>query len=462
MTASKIFLILSSLFFYGWWNTIYLPLILGSILFNFTITNLMSKFQKTKKHEFSNKILLQIGLLFNIGLLVYFKYMDFFIYNINTLLNYNIDTLKYALPLAISFFTLQQIAFLIDKYEGLINNKSFLDYSLFVLFFPQLIAGPIVHHKQMMPQFFNPRNKIFNKKNIMLGLLIFSIGLFKKVIIADTFAIWATSGFDNSISLNLLEAWATSLSYTIQLYFDFSGYTDMAIGAALLFNIRLPQNFNSPFKASGMLDFWKRWHMTLTNFITTYIYTPIIRSYKNLTFHKAMIATFITFLIAGLWHGASWMFVIFGGLNGIGLIINHYWKRRKIKLNKVLAWFITFNFVNITFVFFRAKDWDEAVKVLHNMFSLDDIVLPTRFEGKLAFLSNYGVEFGKFATNLSAGKDLIIWLIIAFTIILLFKNSMERLKFFKPNIINSFIFITAFTTSFYKLSGYSEFLYFRF
>jgi len=175
-----------------------------------------------------------------------------------------------------------------------------------------------------------------------------------------------------------------------------------------------------------------------------------------------MIATFITFLIAGLWHGASWMFVIFGGLNGIGLIINHYWKRRKIKLNKVLAWFITFNFVNITFVFFRAKDWDEAVKVLHNMFSLDDIVLPTRFEGKLAFLSNYGVEFGKFATNLSAGKDLIIWLIIAFTIILLFKNSMERLKFFKPNIINSFIFITAFTTSFYKLSGYSEFLYFRF
>jgi alginate O-acetyltransferase complex protein AlgI len=371
MTASKIFLILSSLFFYGWWNTIYLPLILGSILFNFTITNLMSKFQKTKKHEFSNKILLQIGLLFNIGLLVYFKYMDFFIYNINTLLNYNIDTLKYALPLAISFFTLQQIAFLIDKYEGLINNKSFLDYSLFVLFFPQLIAGPIVHHKQMMPQFFNPRNKIFNKKNIMLGLLIFSIGLFKKVIIADTFAIWATSGFDNSISLNLLEAWATSLSYTIQLYFDFSGYTDMAIGAALLFNIMLPINFNSPYKATGMIDFWQRWHITLSNFITIYIYTPIVRSFDNFSFNKAMFATVITFLIAGLWHGSSWMFVIFGGLHGIGLVINHCWRKMKVKLNTLLSWFITFNFINITFIFFRANNLGDASKVLNGMFSIN-------------------------------------------------------------------------------------------
>jgi len=331
----------------------------------------MSKFQKTKKHEFSNKILLQIGLLFNIGLLVYFKYMDFFIYNINTLLNYNIDTLKYALPLAISFFTLQQIAFLIDKYEGLINNKSFLDYSLFVLFFPQLIAGPIVHHKQMMPQFFNPRNKIFNKKNIMLGLLIFSIGLFKKVIIADTFAIWATSGFDNSISLNLLEAWATSLSYTIQLYFDFSGYTDMAIGAALLFNIMLPINFNSPYKATGMIDFWQRWHITLSNFITIYIYTPIVRSFDNFSFNKAMFATVITFLIAGLWHGSSWMFVIFGGLHGIGLVINHCWRKMKVKLNTLLSWFITFNFINITFIFFRANNLGDASKVLNGMFSIN-------------------------------------------------------------------------------------------
>ena len=441
----------------------YLPLILISILFNYTITNTMIEYDKSRRKYFSKKSLLQVGLLFNIGLLVYFKYMDFFISNTNTISGSDIELLHLALPLAISFFTLQQIAFLIDSYEGLVKEKNFLDYTIFVTFFPQLIAGPIVHHKEMMPQFANVRNKVKNYKNIAIGLFIFSIGLFKKVVIADTFAVWATQGFDVATTLNLFEAWATSLSYTFQLYFDFSGYTDMAIGAALLFNIKLPINFNSPYKATGMIDFWQRWHITLSNFITTYIYTPIVRSFDRLTFHKAMFATVITFLIAGLWHGASWMFIIFGGLHGLGLIINHYWKKRKIKLNVVLAWFITFNFVNITFVFFRAKEWDDAIKILSSMFSLNNIVLPNFLASKLASLSKYGIEFGALATNLSAaGKDLIIWLLIGFILILVFKNSMDKLKLFKPSAINSFVFIMAFTISLYKLSGYSEFLYFRF
>jgi len=462
-TAAKAWLVFTSLFFYSWWNIMYLPLILISILFNYTITNTMIEYDKSRRKYFSKKSLLHAGLLFNIGLLVYFKYMDFFISNTNTISGSDIELLHLALPLAISFFTLQQIAFLIDSYEGLVKEKNFLDYTIFVTFFPQLIAGPIVHHKEMMPQFANVRNKVKNYKNIAIGLFIFSIGLFKKVVIADTFAVWATQGFDVATTLNLFEAWATSLSYTFQLYFDFSGYTDMAIGAALLFNIKLPINFNSPYKATGMIDFWQRWHITLSNFITTYIYTPIVRSFDRLTFHKAMFATVITFLIAGLWHGASWMFIIFGGLHGLGLIINHYWKKRKIKLNVVLAWFITFNFVNITFVFFRAKEWDDAVKVLGSMFSLDNIVLPNFLASKLASLSKYGIEFGALATNLSAaGKDLIIWLLIGFILILVFKNSMDKLKLFKPSAINSFVFIMAFTISLYKLSGYSEFLYFRF
>ena len=462
-TAAKAWLVFTSLFFYSWWNIMYLPLILISILFNYTITNTMIEYDKSRRKYFSKKSLLHAGLLFNIGLLVYFKYMDFFISNTNTISGSDIELLHLALPLAISFFTLQQIAFLIDSYEGLVKEKNFLNYTIFVTFFPQLIAGPIVHHKEMMPQFASVRNKVKNYKNITMGLFIFSIGLFKKVVIADTFAVWATQGFDVATTLNLFEAWATSLSYTFQLYFDFSGYTDMAIGAALLFNIKLPINFNSPYKATGMIDFWQRWHITLSNFITTYIYTPIVRSFDRLTFHKAMFATVITFLIAGLWHGASWMFIIFGGLHGLGLIINHYWKKRKIKLNVVLAWFITFNFVNITFVFFRAKEWDDAVKVLGSMFSLDNIVLPNFLASKLASLSKYGIEFGALATNLSAaGKDLIIWLLIGFILILVFKNSMDKLKLFKPSAINSFVFIMAFTISLYKLSGYSEFLYFRF
>ena len=466
-TAAKAWLVFTSLFFYSWWNIMYLPLILISILFNYTITNTMIEYDKSRRKYFSKKSLLHAGLLFNIGLLVYFKYMDFFISNTNTIFGSNIELLHLALPLAISFFTLQQIAFLIDSYEGLVREKNFLDYTIFVTFFPQLIAGPIVHHKEMMPQFANVRNKVKNYKNIAIGLFIFSIGLFKKVVIADTFAVWATQGFDVATTLNLFEAWATSLSYTFQLYFDFSGYTDMAIGAALLFNIKLPINFNSPYKATGMIDFWQRWHITLSNFITTYIYTPIVRSFDRLTFHKAMFATVITFLIAGLWHGASWMFIIFGGLHGLGLIINHYWKKRKIKLNVVLAWFITFNFVNITFVFFRAKEWDDAVKVLGSMFSLDNIVLPDKLENKLSFLSNYGIEFGAWAGGISGSNYTAIVIILAFLVILIFKNSIQIVKLnekFNPTRIKAlyFGFLLAISILYMYASTHTEFIYFNF
>jgi D-alanyl-lipoteichoic acid acyltransferase DltB (MBOAT superfamily) len=317
----------------------------------------------------------------------------------------------------------------------------------------------------MMPQFASVKNKVKNYKNISLGLFIFSIGLFKKVAIADTFSIWANAGFDVATTLNLFEAWVTSLSYTFQLYFDFSGYTDMAIGAALLFNIRLPINFNSPYKATGMIDFWKRWHMTLTSFITAYIYTPIVRSFKKLTFHKAMVATVVTFLIAGLWHGASWMFVIFGGLHGLGIVVNHYWQKKikiKIKINKILAWLITFNFVNITFVFFRAKEWNDAIKVLSSMFSLDNIVLPDRLENKLSFLSSYGIEFGAWAKDISGDNWTAIWIIIGFTLVLIFNNSIQRINNFQFNYRSVSLTGFAFIFSILSLDKASEFLYFNF
>lgn len=463
-TASKGWLVCSNLFFYGWWNILYLPLILISIAFNYAISNKIIERGVPKKNFLTKKSLLQIGLLFNIGLLVYFKYMDFFISNTNNLINTDIGLLHLALPLAISFFTLQQIAFLIDSYEGLVNEKTILDYTIFVTFFPQLIAGPIVHYKEIMPQFANVRNKVKNYKNIAMGLFIFSIGLFKKVVIADTFAIWATQGFDVATSLNLFEAWATSLAYTFQIYFDFSGYTDMAIGGALLFNIKLPINFNSPYKATGMIDFWQRWHITLSTFITTYIYTPMVRSFNKLTFHKAMFATVVTFLIAGLWHGASWMFVIFGALHGLGLITNHYWKKINIKLNKVLAWFITFNFVNITFIFFRAKDLDHAFKVLSGMIGSTGVSLPILLLNKLEFLQQYGFEFGGWVTNIdnNGGKTLAPWFIIGFVLILAFKNSSEILNGFKFNIRTALFAGAAFVVAILSLSEITEFLYFNF
>ena len=460
--ACKGWLVFSSVFFYGWWNIIYLPLILISVIFNFLIASLMQK--QIRNKYLSNKSLLKAGLFFNIGLLAYFKYADFFISNLNWLADTNLVSLNLVLPLAISFFTLQQIAFLVDSYEGLAKEKNFLDYAVFVTFFPQLIAGPIVHHKEMMPQFENIRNKVKNYKNISLGLLIFSIGLFKKVVIADTFAVWATNGFDVATTLNLFEAWVTSLSYTFQLYFDFSGYTDMAIGAALLFNIRLPINFNSPLKATDIIDFWQRWHITLTNFITTYIYTPIIRSFNKFNFHKAMIATLVTFLIAGLWHGASWMFVIFGGLHGLALVVNNYWRKTKIKMNKILAWFITFNFFNITLIFFRAKEFEDAFKVLSGMIGLNGISLPSLLLNKLGFLQQYGFKFGGWVGSIdnAGGITLVPWFIVGFVLILAFKNSTEMLDSFKFNIRTALFAGVAFVGGILSLSEITEFLYFNF
>jgi alginate O-acetyltransferase complex protein AlgI len=439
--VAKGWVVFASLFFYGWWNITYLPLILVSILCNYTITNLMKRRDnELRKVYVSKKVLLIIGLALNIGLLAYFKYMDFFISNTNNLIGTDIELLYLALPLAISFFTLQQIAFLIDSYEDLINEKSLLDYMLFVTFFPQLIAGPIVHHKEIIPQFKTVKNKVKNYRNIGIGLFVFSIGLFKKIVIADNFATVTTPGFDAGVALNLIDGWVTSLSYTFQLYFDFSGYADMAIGAALLFNIRIPQNFNSPYKATGMVDFWKRWHITLTNFITTYIYTPIIRSFDSLTFHKAMAATIIAFLIAGLWHGASWMFVIFGGLNGAGIVINHYWKKTKLKMNKILAWIITFNFVNITFVFFRAKDLDSAERIILSMVGYGENLSQNSYESYL---------------YLSA-------IVLAIIFVVFLKNTHELVNNFKFSYLYLLYTAMILTISLGVSSDTSEFLYFNF
>ncbi|MDN5089969.1 MBOAT family O-acyltransferase, partial [Aliarcobacter butzleri] len=311
---------------------------------------------------------------FNLGLLGYFKYTDFFLDNFNGIFGTNIPLPHIILPLGISFFTFTQIAFLVDAYKQEAKEYSLINYMLFVTYFPHLLAGPILHHKEMMPQFASKYNWVKNYRNIALGLFIFSIGLFKKVVIADTFAIWANAGFDTATTLNLIEAWATSLSYTFQLYFDFSGYTDMAIGISLMFNIKLPINFNSPYKALSIQDFWRRWHMTLSRFLRDYLYIPLggnrkgnIRTYVNLI---------TTFLLGGLWHGAGWTFIIWGLLHGIALAIHRLWQSLGFRMNKILAWFITFNFINITWIFFRAKDFESAMKVLGSMFSFDNVVLP--------------------------------------------------------------------------------------
>lgn len=439
---AKYWLLACSLFFYSWWNLLYLPLLLFSITTNFLISRVISKSKENQIYFFRGKTYLVIGLLFNLSLLFGFKYFDFFIDNINLISGSDINLLNLILPLAISFFTLQQIAFLMDVYEGLAEEKKYLDYALFVSFFPQLIAGPIVHHNELMPQF-RKNNFLANYQNIFSGIFIFSIGLIKKVLIADSFAIWANQGFIFVSNPDFISSWITSLSFTFQIYYDFSGYTDMAIGLALLFNIKLPRNFNSPYKATGMIDFWSRWHITLTRFITSYIYSPILRNFTNVNFQNAMLTTLFAFLVAGLWHGASWLFLIFGALHGIGIVINHIWRKKiKIKLNIVISWLITFVYVNITFVFFRARNFDDAINLTKGMFG---------FNGLGGGIIDY--------------QAIIFIVVFAFAIFL--KNSNQiivrntNLKYFLAVLFISVSLLHLFTQQLESQNNF-EFLYFNF
>ena len=455
---SKFFLVASSLFFYGWWNVIYLPLIIFSILINYAIGSIFYReISKIKKYR---RLLLLFGVFLNLSLLGYFKYTNFLIENINMFSSLNMQPLNLVLPLAISFFTFQQITYLVDSYYSKIDEHSLLNYANFVLFFPQLIAGPIVHHKEMMPQFSCLKNKVINHKNIILGIFIFSIGLFKKVVIADTFSVWASVGFDVNQQLHLIEAWFTSLSYTFQLYFDFSGYTDMAVGLALLFNIRLPINFNSPYKSKNIQDFWRRWHITLSRFLRDYLYIPLGGS--KVSNFKVYNNLMITFLVGGIWHGAGWTFIFWGFLHGIALIIHRIWAYSGIKISNFLAWFITFNFINISWVFFRAKEWEDAIKVIKGMLGLSGVMLPNKFRELLQISDRYEIMFGDIYINFYGNSEILMWIILAFCLVLFFKNSNQLMSQFKMN--NRMTIFIAFILSIglMNISKTSEFLYFNF
>jgi alginate O-acetyltransferase complex protein AlgI len=459
--AAKSWLLSASLFFYSWWNINYLPLILGSVLFNYTIGGLLVDYEEIGRKILSKKTIFVFGVTANVILLGYFKYMDFFITNLNSAFKSDIPLLHIILPLGISFFTITQIAFLVDAYEGLVEERNLLNYALFVTFFPHLLAGPILHHMDMMPQFERMRNKVINWKNLYLGLALFFIGLFKKVVIADQFAAWATPRFDSATSLNFFAAWLTSLSYTFQLYFDFSGYSDMAVGIGWMFNIRLPINFNSPYKATGIIDFWKRWHITLTNFVTTYLFTPIVRSFGRITFAGSMAAIFISMLIAGFWHGAGWTFIIWGGMHGGGLVVNHLWRKRKLAMPRFLAWFITFNFVNLSFVFFRAKSWDSAMKVLQGMAGMNGVMLHKSLM-KIHFLQGLGIKFGLWLDDINGNDRTYLMVIIALLVTAFSLNSIQIVERVKPSWRWMICMLIISFWSLLDMNRVSEFLYFQF
>lgn len=437
-------LVIASLTFYSYWKLEYLPILLISMLFNYSVGSTLNSDNKLRINK---KLVMIFAVIMNIALLAYFKYFDFIIENINLILKQDFNYMHILLPLAISFFTFQQIAYIVDSYEGKTKEYDFLTYALFVTFFPQLIAGPIVHHKEMMPQFAKLRNRFINHKNISIGLFLLAIGLFKKVMIADYFSIFARATFDGVAVMTCFESWCASLSYTFQLYFDFSGYCDMAMGIGYLFNIVLPQNFNSPYKADSIQDFWRRWHMTLSRFLRDYIYIPMggnrkgeIRTYINL---------FTTFLIGGLWHGANWTFVIWGAMHGLAMCIHRLWKTLNIKIPHFIAVVITFLFANFTWVYFRATSVEIANKVIASMFGLNGFA---------------PIVVDKLRFSFENGSLKLSLLLLIPTIILVFfvNNSVEFAKKFRPNWIFFSATLIMLTISILSINKVSEFLYFQF
>jgi alginate O-acetyltransferase complex protein AlgI len=459
LLAGRLVLLVASLVFYGWWHPAYVLLLLGSIGFNYLIGGALISGLEGKKGLLSH-FQLALGVGGNILLLAYFKYADFFITNVNLAGGLKITLLQPLLPAGLSFFTLNQIGFLVDSWRGRIKEHHFFSYAQFVSFFPYILAGPIVRYGEVAPQLARQRNSLFDYRNASEGVFLFFIGLFKKVVIADSLAVWANQGFDAAATLTFVEAWITSLSYTLQLYFDFSGYTDMALGTALIFNVKLPINFNSPYKSLNIQEFWRRWHMTLGNFMRDYVYIPLGGS-KVPEVH-VLGNLMITFLLIGIWHGAGWTFIVWGCMHGAAMIVHRIWKRFDILIPRPIAWFLTFGFVNGAWIFFRAKDLEDAMKVLKGMIGVNGFVLPKFMEPLIRVFFIQSVSFGNSLSGINGNDATLLVVSVVLLLSVLFSNSNRMAEAFKPDCTRlSFIIVIAALSILY-LGKYSEFLYFRF
>jgi alginate O-acetyltransferase complex protein AlgI len=457
-------LVVASLIFYSYWNPKFVLLILFSIGFNYAVGAWLQKARGLQA-----KVYLVLGIAADLALIGYFKYANFFLENVSHLTGRAFEAKDIFLPLGISFFTFQQIAYLVDCYKGLTKESRFVHYALFVSFFPQLIAGPIVHHADIIPQFRERSTYRINYRNVAIGLCFFSLGLFKKTVIADSFSAWVADGFDSGAKLTFLESWGATLSYAFQIYFDFSGYSDMAIGLGYFFNIRLPINFNSPYKATSIIDFWRRWHITLSTFLKDYLYIPLggnrkgpVRRFGNVL---------VVMLLGGLWHGASWTFVFWGFLHGVFMCINHVFRKVFQRINytlpKAAAWGLTFGSVSFAWVFFRAESFGRALDICKGMLGLNGVVirsehLPASIANVLHKLNIQTAWAGDWHLDPPEQRNMLI---LAFVICLLFPNVREwadRTVKVRPKLFDAVLVGCAFLTAFIFTGRVAEFLYFQF
>src|SRR6266498_934674 len=353
-------LALGSLVFYGWWKPCYLPLFLGSVVVNFFLGRCIHGPDRR-----SYRVLL-LGLAANLGFLIYFKYASFLS---EVAVQVGLGKKPFPaqlLPLGVSFFTFTQITYLVDRWRGLAPRTSFMRYLLFVSFFPHLIAGPVLHHSQMMPQLENPRP---TWTGFSAGLFLFAIGLAKKVVIADTVGTLVDAGFAQPTHLQTVQAWLVLVAFAVQLYFDFSGYSGMAIGLGKMFGVDLPWNFDSPYKSTSLAEFWRHWHITLSNFFKDYVYIPLGGSRCGP--FRCLFNLFLTMLLAGIWHGAGWTFILWGALHGASLAANHLWRRSPVRFPRLLGWWLTVAVVLLGWVLFRAKDLSQALLMYKHLLALE-------------------------------------------------------------------------------------------
>jgi D-alanyl-lipoteichoic acid acyltransferase DltB (MBOAT superfamily) len=433
------FLVLGSLCFYAYWQPVYLLLLLFSIGFNFAVGRVLSGDNRWK-----SRATLVFGITVNLALLGYFKYANFFVDNVNTAFGTHWELGTILLPLAISFFTFQQISYLVDAWQGKTSEYNFLHYSLFVCFFPQLIAGPIVHHREIIPQFMKPENLVPQWSNFAVGISIFALGLFKKTVIADGLSAYVGPVYDaGSVGGNIdfFRAWGSSLAYTFQLYFDFSGYSDMAIGAARVFGVRLPVNFFSPYKSTSVIEFWRRWHMTLSHFLRDYLYIALGGNRKGR--YRRYVNLFLTMLLGGLWHGAGWTFVIWGGLHGGYLMVNHGWRHlmtrwgdriSQLPIYKGFCWLVTFVAVVFSWVYFRAPTLEQGNQIALAMLGGSGFEIPAGILARAGALGNWLSAIG--FVPVSGGGAMIttnyLWVVFSAVIALTLPNVAQIFYRYEP------------------------------
>lgn len=449
--VGDVFLLIMSAWFYGAGGIASLLLLGCSICGNYAISWILTKIE-------TKKILLAIGILLNVILLFYFKYFNFAILNINKYANTDFVQKEIILPLGISFFTFQQIAYLVDSYRGETEKNTFGDYLLYVMFFPKLLMGPLVSQRELIPQFRDTSKRKMNPRNLISGIQMFGAGLFKKVLLADTFAATVSWGFNDISACTSIDFFLIMLAYTFQIYFDFSGYSDMAIGIATMLNIELPMNFDSPYKALSIRDFWKRWHISLTKFLTNYLYIPLGGNRKGIM--RTYINVMIVFAVSGLWHGANWTFVLWGLLHGAANVGERLLDKQYSKVPSAVRWFITFMIVNVLWLLFRANSVTEWGMILKQMFSFSDMKISNGLLDTF-ILEEFRVIFTllhvTYANTLVNAVPMITMFVLGFAICLLFENNYRREK--KINSVSAVLTAIVMTWCVVSLGNESVFIY---